>query len=277
MNPYIITIDMNITNYINAPHQLKYGLGWYRCKFAHFSQGEVSWQLNRAGWYSFTEAYEKIPHRRLMLATNDRLLQSFIKAWGPLCRTLSGWSGTDGVDNFRNRRDNLRSVAKLLSSVENPRQQRAALSCLPDLPFGQCAIDLIATLRDADIAPNVTTKEEFQLWLKAATQDQADAAAVCLSSQFRSPDTVFGFAVDKHANNFRLFPVISFQSLSDALYWMLWEDIFRGKYFWFCEECDKLVSPKSGHARKFCSPECAHRKTAREWQQRKRTKEKPLN
>jgi hypothetical protein len=66
-------------------------------------------------------------------------------------------------------------------------------------------------------------------------------------------------------------------SLIDALHWMVWQDVFHEHPFQFCEECRKLFQPDWQHAKKYCSPECAHRKTAREWQQRKREKQRRTN
>ncbi len=221
------------------------------------------------------------PHRQLIRATDDDSLRVFIKAWGPLTYPLNSWEGCDPVADYRQTRDMLRAWAGLLSAVgrtENLRE--ATIEILrqehDDLfPLNTTARHHLGTLQN-QLAPFDGTLQDR---LRSLPAKELEAICGKLLGLFPlSTDLSHSSLVlDKNRCGFVVKAALTFDSLEDALYWMVWQDILQDHLFQFCADCRRLIQPDTRHEKKFCSPECAHRKTAREWQQRKREMERKSN
>jgi hypothetical protein len=260
---------------------IRNGAGWCRCKSVTFVGETAAWELSRTGGYEFLDAYKQTPHRQLIQATDDDSLRVFIKAWGPLTYPLNDWQGCDPVSDYRQTRDMLRAWVGLLSAVgrtENLREGTIEILRQEheDLfPLNTTARHHLGILQD-HLAPIDHTLQDRLRSLPAK-----ELGAMCrkllglfpLSTDLSHSSLV----LDKSRYGFKVKAAFTFDSLQNALYWMVWQDILQDHPFHFCADCRKLIQPDTRHEKKFCSPECAHRKTAREWQQRKREMERKAN
>ncbi len=261
------------------------GAGWYRCKRVEFAGEMATWELSRTSRYSFFEAYQMTPHRQLIQADNDPALRAFVKSWGPLRESLNAWSGNDPIEMYRRKRDHLTASVRLLASVEEPEMQRSALVGLSEISrvdsIYDSSFDIFLTgLRAQFPIPGSACSgfdPNIRQWLETAEQKQIEAATVILVSEVPLSLASPSFSVERLRHGNALRASLGIHSLADALNWMVWQDVFQDHPFQFCAECRKLFQPDTRHEKKFCSPECAHRKTAREWQQRKRNKERKSN
>ena len=62
--------------------------------------------------------------------------------------------------------------------------------------------------------------------------------------------------------------------LEAALQWMVWYDEFTKHPIFCCAECRKVFRGETARPRKYCSPECGHRATAREAMRKRRAAER---
>jgi hypothetical protein len=268
---------MKVQHHINTNE----GIGWYRCKSVQFGGDTATWELSRESRYSFFEAYQMIPHRQLIKASDDISLRAFVKAWGPLRLILNDWTGSDPIDLYRTERNKLLVIARLLASVERPEMQRPALFGFARVSKADLGFEMNLSALQAQFPIPLDTESGFedgiQSWLDALTQQQIEFAATWLVSNIVPWIGFPRFTVERSKGNNTLGATPGINDLVNALHWMLWQDVAQGHPIQFCVECRGLIDFKTQHAKKFCSPECAHRKTAREWQKHKRDKERESN
>lgn len=254
---------------------------WYRCRLVEFTGKTATWELSQTGRYALLEAYQKAPHRQLVAALDDEKLRTFVRAWGPLRTKLDAWNGRDPIDSFRNERDRLAAIGKLLASVAEPERQREALLELVRLSERDSAFEIILKgLRPIFPIPGecpLGFDPNIQPWLEGATQKDIQKATEYLVCSLPPRSSGATFTVAKEGRRSVVRASLGIASLADALEWMVWQDVFQNHPFQFCAECRELFQPDTRHEKKFCSPECAHRKTAREWQQRKRDNRRKSN
>jgi hypothetical protein len=117
-------------------------------------------------------------------------------------------------------------------------------------------------------------EDRIQSWLDALTQQQIEFATTWLVSNIVPWIGLPRFSVERRKGGNVLGTTPGVNDLVNALHWMLWQDLAQRHPIQFCVECRGLIDFKGQHHKRFCSPECAHRKTAREWQQRKRDKQR---
>lgn len=257
------------------------GTAWYRCKHVEFAGENAIWELSQSSRYTFFEAYRQTPHRQLIEADNDPALRAFVKSWGPLRFSLDAWSGRDLIETYRRERDVLTARVRLLASVKEPEMQRPVLLELSEISRQDISVQIFLNqLRQqfqipGSLAPGFD--ENIRLWLEAVEQKQIQAATVYLVPRFLLSLEPPSFTVERSARQDVLRATLGITSLMGALNWMVWQDVFQEHPFQFCAECRNLFQPDTRHEKKFCSPECAHRKTAREWQKRKRDTERKSN
>ena len=248
--------------------------GWYCCKQVEFGGETATWELSQTGRYSFIEAYQKTPHRQLVKASTDQQLRAFVKAWGPLRGRLDGWSGKDSIETYRKERDRLVAAVGLLASVAEPQYQRDSLLEWVKISAWDMPSEIVlAGLRTLFPIPGEYSgvfDTELEQWIERATVRELQAATEYLvaSLPIRTQDA--GYEVERHRRSRVLRACLKIASLTDALHWMVWQDVFQERRFQFCDECRVLFQPDTRHTKKFCSPECAHRKTARESARRRR-------
>lgn len=251
------------------------GAVWYRCKRVSFDGDISTWELSQTGHYDLMEVYQKRPHLQLIKATDDDALRAFVKAWGPLRLRLNAWSGCDLIETYRRTRDVLIASVRLLASVQQPEMRRSALYDLVRLSKeeDEAFQTIPAMLRVKFAIPYDDlwgVDVNLQRWVEAATAKEIETACASLVSLMPLTDYSLKLRVDSSKKGSFVRASIGVTSLEDALHWMVWQDVFQNHPFQFCAECRKLFQPDTRHEKKFCSPECAHRKTGREWQKRKR-------
>jgi hypothetical protein len=276
-------IDMKVQHHINKREISGMGTqskDWYRCKRVDFVGETAIWELRRTSGYSFLEAYKMTPHRQLIQAIDDNALQVFVKAWGPLRRfSLNDWSGIDPIETYREERDRLTAISRLLASVGQPEMQRSALlgfwkisSKVDSIP--KTLLETLQTRLPMACDVHLSFDENLQRWVDTLTQEQIEAATTWTISDFPPLGLNPRFTVERSRGGNALRASPGIHTLGDALDWMVWQDVVQNHPIQFCVECRGLIDFKGHHTKRFCSPECAHRKTGREWQQRKREKER---
>ena len=277
-------IDMKVQHHINTRLDISDRPNtWYRCKRVEFADETVTWELSQSSSYNFLKAYQKNPHRQLIQARDDRGLQTFVKAWGPIRGVaLNGFRGTDPIRAYREVRDRLTAISRLLASVEQPEMRRSAL-----LGFWKISTDLDSAPKSLLEAvqtelpmagdSDLSVDENLHQWLDALTEEEIETATVFTVSAFPPLGLVPRFTVEGSKGRRVLGATPGIHTLIDALDWMVWQDVVQNQPIQFCVECHSLIVSTNSHARKFCSPQCAHRRTGRMWQQQKRKKERKTN
>jgi hypothetical protein len=245
---------------------------WYRCRQVEFTGETATWELSQTGKYGLMTAYQRAPHRQLVQATNDDALRAFVKAWGPLRMTLDPdvWVGSDPIPVYRRQRDLLRAWVLLLTAIQKNEGLHDAVVGLLRHDSEPYAVPILHHLG----LPGTEFDEAAWERLAVASKGEIVWICDCLVGSFPLTSLAHSFAILQTGKELTLAARPKFLGLMDALYWMVWQDIFRDNPFQFCVECGKLIPSTSRHARRFCPDGCAHRRTGREWQQRKRDKEK---
>lgn len=263
---------MKVQNHINDTSRSK----WYRCKRVDFTGETAYWELSRTGEYGLLEAYQRTPHRQLFQANDDDSLRAFVKAWGPLRLTLDSWTGSDPLTLYRSQRDLFRAWVQLLAAIQKGEALHEAVMDLLRRDPEPFAIPLRHQL-GFTAEPNSVFDET--VWMRIASASRDEILRICrfLVGSFPVSPLAHSFAINQTRKGLHLVAKMNFLGLMDALHWMVWQDIFMENPFQFCVECGKLIPFTSRHARRFCSDGCAHRRTAREWQQRNREKERKID
>ncbi len=258
--------------HINAPE----GPKWYRCRRVEFVQETVTWELSRRSEYGLLAAYQMAPHRQLIKATDDNSLRVFVKAWGPLRIALDAWKGSDSIAFYRNQRDLLRAWALLFSTIQEGHGLREAaidLLKLDSEPYGILIRSLLGIPKG--LKPSLDEAELSRL----ANVPEVEFLKVCdyLVGSFVVPAP--SLEIRKKGKETILCPTLGIYSIIGALHWMCWQDVFAENPFQKCAErnCGRFIDFTTGHDRKFCSPEHAHRWAARESAKRKRQERRDAN
>jgi hypothetical protein len=251
------------------------GLNWYRCKQVELAGDTLRWELNPAARYDLTAAYERAPHRQLILAADDKALQVFMRAWGPLTIALPAWTGEDSLAHVRSERDKLAAWVRLFVSIEESDDPRAAAIALLRIDPESCAIPIRSRL---GLAADPKARFDAELEARLTAASKAEVADVCeiLAGAFPASrgETL---TVDRTQKHLHLRATVSFLGLWGALYWMVWQDLFRKRPFSFCVECGRLIQSQTQHERRFCTgskSNCARKWTDREWKRKTRAEGK---
>jgi hypothetical protein len=270
-------VDMKGQHSINKPS----GDGWYRCKSLTFAGETATWELSRTGRYGFLDAYKMTPHRQLIRATDDSLLRVFVKAWGPLRSILNAWSGNDPIDDYRRERDRLTVGARLLASVEEPELRRPALlGLVKSLSADEMFPSILGGLRkrySGSINFGDGGAEGHEAWVESLRDRQLEEVTAEIAPYFARSAISPRYSVERTRAGNVLKASLTIFNLSEAMTWMFWQDVSQHHPMQFCVECRGLIEFKTHHAKRFCSPECAHRKTARESARRRRQEERRTN
>lgn len=267
---------MKEQKHINTP-----GGVWYRCKRVDFRNGSVHWELDPKRPYGLLDAYRMTPHRQLIQAKGDTDLKGFIETWGPLSRPFDGWTGTTPITDLRGEQHKLTAYAAFIASVRDPEMQRSALQELLGLTTNdgsfQIKVNFLRIIFAIPGDPNAGCFDEhIAHWLETTTASQIESAVKTILPVC-APVILPSYSLETRGRRHFVRASLEAVSLSNALHWMLWHDIFQEHPFQFCAECRTLFQPEWKHERKYCSDVCAHRKTARESARRKRKENKKRN
>lgn len=269
---------MKVQKHINVPAETK----WCRCSRVELSGGVVTWELSRTGEYDLLDSYQRKPHLQLAKAEDDKALVAFVKAWGPLRpMRLPFTSGDDPISEYRIERDLLKTEISLVASITQPELRRDALLAALDVfekrDYANARLTGMREHTGTEMSiPGTLIALDYMFDkrnLRASQQDIDDACAYLVSTL---PMTDYSLKLiverSKRGDTVRAWPGL--RSLTDALHWMVWQDVFRERPFLFCDECGILFQPDSEHEKKFCTTQCARRKASRDYERRKRAKEK---
>lgn len=248
--------------------------GWYRCKSVAFAGGTATWELSRTGRYAYLDAYKMAPHRQLVQATDDDSLRAFVKEWGPLRATLGDWSGSDPIEKYRKARDRVAVASRILAAVEEPDLQRKAFQAFVNsLSADEFFPAILGGLRKRYRVPSDErggADGNHERWVEALTQNQLNEVIAEIAPFFAVSAISPRYTVERRKAGNILRASLSIHNLMEAMTWMIWQDVSQNHPMQFCVECPNLIEFKTLHAKRFCSPECAHRRAARESAQRKR-------
>lgn len=269
----ILLVDMEYRFHTDAPEKAS----WCRCRSVRFDGDVVTWELSPNGEYDFVSFYAKQPHRELIEAVDDAALRVFMKRWGPLRRLTSG---SDSVKWYRKQRHLLTATARILASIDRRPEQRAALLSLLQAsddrhdPFNSF-LRTFGSQIGVPIDPEVTTTEDLKEWCEGASAAEIENICVRFVAEF--PLTSMPrFVVKRTRRGYNLRAALFINNLIEALWWMLWQDVFQGAPIQFCQECSGLIVQESKHQRKFCEGACAKKSADRTYAKRKRAKLKKM-
>lgn len=246
---------------------------WPRCRNVTLRDGVLTCALDFERTYGLIEAYKYDPHIQFANAQTERDLIAFVRAWGPLivdpetpnvmhlrlsqCRALQRW---------------FRALFDLLAAFKRAEGEREVLQTFIEAEYG--------TLRGlpAEIETNslLSLRHEFHIdgnileWIRGADLRTVRAVTDCLIPQLPiGPGKAY--LVCRREHNHRYVEAgWTVSTLEDALRWMVWYDEFTQHPILCCQECRKVFRGETAHARKYCTHECGHRATARNWQRNKR-------
>jgi hypothetical protein len=226
---------------------------FFCCKSVALVGDTLKWELNSASPYDPMDAYAKAPHREFMRAEDDKALESFVKAWGPLWIGVGDRPGESSLPLVRDSRNLLIAWTNLFTDVENSADPRkAAISLLrkDSLLYKLWSVSHPRLCGDGDVEAAFTAEVETSL-LSASKNEIADVCEFLIGV---FPASTFGHGITtlRTRTGIQLRATIRFLNLLDALYWMVWQDIFHKKPFWYCEVCHRLIPVNSIRVRRFC-------------------------
>lgn len=267
----LCVIDIKLQNRINTIDGR-----WASCQSVVLRDGVLHCSLATERTYVLTEAYENDLHIRFANAETDHDLIAFVRGWGPLY--LSEEQARSGAASLplsycRAVQRWLRALLDLLAAFKRAVGERAALLEFIEAeyeyehnsPFPPNEPGSLAALRHRfGISGNIVD------WAKGA-----DLSAVRSATDFLVPFASVGpqgahLVCRRQRGQRQVQASWMVFNLEDALRWMVWYDEFTQHPILCCQECRKVFRGETAHARKYCTHECGHRATARNWQRNKR-------
>ena len=245
-------------------------LRWRRCKRVTLERDTLTWELSGES-YDVLDEYHREPHRDLIAAVDDNALRVFVRKWGPLRSSTRMKTGTDHIVWYREFRDYLAAIVRLLDAIEEPSALRAALLGLirlGDFPLNQ--LNTILAFR-----PRGKHSEDLEMWCESAPFCEIEQLSVYLLNEYSLGCGDPRFIVVRLGRGYAVRATLFIEALFQALLWMVWQDVFERKPFRFCLECQRLIRSNNRHARKFCDDRpCGRRKHDREGKRKVRAKQK---
>jgi hypothetical protein len=238
---------------------------WHRCSRVWIDEDTIHWQVSESDSYDLLRAYVKWrPHREFIAAATDDKLLVFIRRWGPFFRDEK--TGSCPMQFNRDARDYLTATVGLINAFGDSSQLRRRLLDLIRLwefYLNGLTIFLECSLRWRTIC------SDPEGWCESAPL--IDVEALC--EQFVNQlyfSCVPRLLVVKRNGRPVVRASIRIDTLWDAIWWMVWQDIFREQPFSFCRECGSFIGRKGRRAWKFCDGVCAKRHADRDsWRRRK--------
>jgi hypothetical protein len=239
--------------------------------------------LNLEKTYLLAEAYEDNLHILFANANSDQKLVDFIRAWGPLYIPLEKVP-PDGVISLplsfcRAFQQEIKSLVAALTAFKRGTGEREALERLIDADNAV----LSASNQDEELSWEGWSKTKFMVNELGIS---GDVLAWSKRAPLREVRTAMDFLVRyalpvscsikllHRGRGRRVEAGWDLPSMKDAMLWMVWYDEFTKHPLICCQECRTIFRGETAHVRKYCPGPCAHRATAREWQRRRRVKDR---
>lgn len=252
---------------------------WPRCNKVEIRNELLYCELALDRQYDLVDAYRRSPHIQFLNCKTPGDLQSFTRAWGPLylAFTTAGDERTLGkavrrVDECEAYRRWLRAVKGMIDACRGREDERRSLA---EFLAAEVDIDRTSNTYQPDKEPifHDLLKHEFHykgdsvVWADSTKIGSVKKAlALSVETYVRAP--VACLRVEQRRRGFEIKPSFSLPTLWDAMRWMIWLDEWNGWPPPACLECHKIFPQLSAHERKYCSPECAHRATNRQWRRK---------
>ena len=266
-----LRVDMQVQHRINlgTEHLLQ-----PRCKGVAVYDGWLVCALDHSRGYSLQETYEDAPHAEFLNLKTDVDLASFIRKCGPL-DSLSPNSTVRNVStsacwSFQRLLKSLVDLLVAFKQSTGPSGGRLR-SALGDFLLAEKAWKC-AFVNSSELSISTFFSQAFSLpedpvrWVQQVSLWLIrEAVAYCINVSFRFDVRLRATWKDRCP---KIEPGFTLVSLRDALKWMIYRDESRQRPLVFCDECGRAFRPESAHTRNFCSLECGHRRTAREWRRR---------
>jgi hypothetical protein len=261
---------------------------WPRCTKVEIRNDLIYCELAKDRQYDLVGAYPKGPHIQFLNCETDDDLQSFVRAWGPLYlvhtpgdEEIRLGKAVRKLDECQAHRRWLRAVKRMIDACKGLEDERSSL-----VEYLAAEVDMERTdaTHQPDKAPFFyeVLRHRFHYvcdsvaWA-ASTDIGSVKKALAYSVEMNvSAPSGYGLKVDERPKGFEIRPHFSLGTLWDALRWMLWFDEWNRWPPLPCLECHRIFRPSTAHKMKYCTHECAHRATNREWRrkdlrQRKKT------
>jgi hypothetical protein len=256
---------------------------WRPCQNVVLSDGVLHCTLALDRKYVLTEAYRDDLHISFSNIETDDDLRAFVHAWGPLYLTdeqRRRGTASFPLGPFRTFQRWLRALLNLLAAFKRAEGERAALQEFIEAEFEYDRNSPVPALLPQEPPLLAGLRCQFGIsgdlvdWTQGAGLRAVRAATDFLVSCTPVGTPRAGLTCLRKPNRRQIEATWAVSSLEDALRWMVWYDEYTKHSLVCCQECRKVFRAETAHARKYCSHECAHRATAREWQRRKRGKGK---
>ena len=237
-------------------------LTWRNCSHVSIDGDTLRWEPGRST-HSLLKAYAKGLHRELMAADTDKALKVFVRKWGPLRLREDN---EDSLSWYRQKRDVLTATVNLYLAVENGVDLQPALAGLIRVS------NYYDQLRGFRLGkPDVKRVIRLIKWHGKAPEK--DVEEVCVEFLRNFPFTWGGSLIpDERGVGYPVRASLFINSLSQALWWMFWQDIFLRTPFAFCQNCGRFIQGRRNQRPKYCHARCAKKKADRDYWHRKQSK-----
>lgn len=249
---------------------------WPRCKHVEVRGDRVICELDWDHAYSLTEAPARKPHLHFLNLQNDRDLTRFLRLWGPL---FGPWREDDKFACWRYRRK-LRAKGELVEAFKSGNASRLSNALLELLAADYEDARLSPIPELSGLALPAICAGEFcgdptrppQSWIPQLNLPRLrEVAAWVIGVTLSATSTLRAIWRNGKA---QIDWQPSANTLHEVIEWCVWHSIAGRPSLTLCKNCGDAFYPDSGHDRKFCGEECAHRWTAREWARKNRRKQK---
>ncbi len=250
---------------------------WPRCGKVAVTDDTIYCELAVGRAYDLVKAYSETPHIKFLNCQTKEDFQSFVQKWGPLLLSDEEWKCGKAVvalDYYRAYRSFLRSIKSIIDACRGGGDQRESLveyfTAQAHMVSAGPTREDVKALAYLDLISPLTHRLQGDPveWAKSANIAQVrKVLAFCVEDNVRSPRG-WGLRVEGRAKGFEIMPSFELYSLWEALKWMLFYDEWNRCPPILCRECYKIFRPLTAHKRKYCSAECAHRATNREWRRK---------
>lgn len=247
---------------------------WHRCADAFLQEDDaIRWVLSSRS-YSFVRAYNQAPHRQLINANTDKLLTDFVREWGPFYNWQADKEGTHPMALYRQERDALGAWAEFIAAITGSLDSRAIMCKI--IRFDNSGV-LAAEVRRFLVGGNydfTLLDSKLENLIATCSRKQMDGLCGILLRNFPTSMSSLQLKMEGNIRKRAIMASYSFVTLSGALYWMLWQDIFKERPFQFCarKECGHLIIQVGTHNKKYCTDRCS--KTVADFNYAKRRRER---